>query len=87
MQTLKFSVLINATPEKVWNTMLQDATYRIWTREFHEGSYFEGSWEKGSEIHFLGPDENGNMGGMYARISANIKHEFVSIQHLGFIKI
>ena len=86
MQTLKFSIFINATPEKVWNTMLQDATYRIWTREFHEGSYFEGSWEKGSEIHFLGPDENGNMGGMYARISENIKHEFVSIQHLGFIK-
>ncbi|MCP9762843.1 SRPBCC domain-containing protein [Lacihabitans soyangensis] len=85
MQTLKFSALINATREKVWDTMLQDTTYRMWTKEFSEGSHYEGSWEKGSEIRFLGPVEEGDMGGMYSRIKENVEHEFISIEHLGFI--
>ncbi|HLO45964.1 MAG TPA: SRPBCC domain-containing protein [Leadbetterella sp.] len=85
MEVIKFSIVINATREKVWNTMLQDTTYRIWTKEFAEGSHYEGSWEKGSEIHFLGPDEDGNLGGMYSRIKENVEYEFISIEHLGMI--
>lgn len=85
MKTLKFSIVIDAPREKVWDNMLQDTTYRIWTKEFAEGSHYEGSWEKGSEIRFLGPDEEGNMGGMYSRIKENVENEFISIEHLGFI--
>lgn len=87
MQTLRFTTTINAPQEKVWKTMLEDATYRQWTSAFAEGSYVEGSWEKGSEIRFLGPDpETGELGGMYARIHDNRPYEFVSIQHLGVIQ-
>lgn len=73
--------------ENVWDTMLQDATYREWTSVFNEGgSYFEGSWEAGSEIRFLGPDsQTGKLGGMYARIRESRRPEFVSVEHLGMI--
>ena len=54
MQKLNFSIVINASKEKVWNTMLEDKTYRIWTEVFSKGSHFIGDWRKGSKILFLG---------------------------------
>lgn len=88
MQEIHFSIHIQAPKEKVWNTMLEDATYREWTKVFCPGSYYEGSWNEGSEIRFFGEDENGNSGadGMYSRIKENRLYEFVSIEHLGMIK-
>ncbi len=87
MQTLHFSIQINAPREKVWHTMLDDQPYREWTKAFHEGSYYKGSWEKGSKILFLGPDpETGEEGGMVSRIAENNPHEFISIEHLGIVQ-
>ncbi|MCF7831887.1 MAG: SRPBCC domain-containing protein [Candidatus Pacebacteria bacterium] len=86
MQKIHFSIIINAPREKVWNTMLEDATYRQWTTAFNPGSYFKGSWEEGSKILFLGPNPDGNgEGGMVSRIKENRLYEFVSIEHLGMI--
>ncbi len=88
MQKLHFSIQINAPREKVWDTMLEDATYRQWTAAFNPGSYYIGSWEQGSEMRFLGPDPEGKEGegGMFSRIKENRLHEFISIEHLGMIK-
>ncbi len=87
MNTLNYSIIINASKEKVWNTMLQDATYRLWTKPFNETSYYQGDWSEGSEIRFLGTDKDGNnLGGMLSRIAKNIPYEYVSIQHLGVIE-
>jgi uncharacterized protein YndB with AHSA1/START domain len=86
MQKLKFSIEINATKEKVWNTMLEDKTYRIWTEAFSKGSHYIGDWSKGSKILFLGPNENGEMGGMVSRIKENKKYEFISIEHIGMVQ-
>lgn len=88
MQKLHFKILINAPKEKVWNTMLQDATYRQWTKPFNpSGSYFEGNWDEGSKILFLGSNpETGEVGGMVSRIAQNKRHELISIEHLGEIK-
>lgn len=82
----KFSIFIQAPREKVWNTMLQDSTYREWTKPFNETSYFEGDWSEGSRICFLGTDDKGNTGGMASKIAKNIPFEYVSIQHLNSIK-
>ena len=57
MEKLTFTVDIDAPAETVWNTMLDVATYRPWTRVFHEGSFFIGDWELGSTIRFIGPDD------------------------------
>lgn len=58
--------------------MLAPDTYRLWTVGFCEGSYYEGSWEQGSTIRFLGPSGEG----MLAQIAENRLHEFISIRHL-----
>lgn len=82
MKTLHFSKTVNASADKVWNTMLEDETYRQWTRAFTEGSHFEGSWEEGEKILFL--DSDG--GGMVATIAESRPHEFISIKHIGVIR-
>lgn len=86
MHKLHFSIVINAPKAKVWRTMLDDATYRVWTEAFTAGSHYVGDWSKGSKILFLGPDPNsGKLGGMVARIAENRLHEFISIEHLGMV--
>ena len=86
MQKLHFSIVINAPKENVWHTMLDEKPYREWTRAFNEGSYFKGSWEKGSKILFLGPDpKTGEEGGMVSRIAENKPYDFISIEHLGVV--
>ena len=86
MQKIHFSILIQADKEKVWNVMLDDATYREWTVDFHPGSYYKGDWSEGSKMLFLGPDEaSGKEGGMVSRIKENRKYEFISIEHIGMI--
>jgi activator of Hsp90 ATPase-like protein len=84
MQILKFSSLIDADKRKVWETMLSKETYKEWTKAFHPGSDYEGSWEKGEDIHFIAVTDKGKQG-MYSRIKENIKYEFISIEHLGAI--
>ncbi len=87
MIKLHFTIDINAPKEKVWDTMLSDKTYRKWTEIFNPdgGSYFEGNWDEGSKIRFIGPDENGKLGGMSSRITVNKPYEYISIEHLGEI--
>lgn len=82
MNTLHFAVTINAPREKVWRTMLDNATYREWASAFMEGSYYQGDWNEGSKIIFLGPDpETGKEAGMVARIKENRPYKFVSMEH------
>ena len=83
MEKLQFKIDINASNEKVWNTMLDNKTYRIWTEEFTPGSHYVGNWSKGSKILFLGPGADGKVGGMVSRIKDNRLYEFISIEHLG----
>jgi len=57
MQKLHFTQHINAPREKVWDIMLSDTTYREWTKPFNAGSFYEGSWDEGSDIKFLGVND------------------------------
>lgn len=83
MKKLQFGILIQAPRRAVWETMLGPETYKKWTAPFMEGSYYEGSWEQGERIRFLGP---GGSGGMTAVIAENRPHEYLSIKHLGVVK-
>lgn len=82
---LQFEIVIDASPEIVYKTMFDDKNWKKWTAEFNPNSYYEGSWQKGSRILFLGTDSEGNLGGMISRIKENIPNQFVSIEHLGVI--
>ena len=87
MEKMHFSTTINAPRKRVWDTMLQDDTYRVWTSAFNpKGSWYEGDWSRGSKIRFLGPDEDGKLGGMVGRIKENRSYEYVSIEHVGLIQ-
>ena len=86
MDKLNFSIVINSSVENVWNKMLGDKTYRIWTEAFAPGSHYKGDWSEGSKILFLAPNNEGIMGGMVSRIKENRKHKFISIEHLGIVK-
>lgn len=87
MKNLKFSTVINAPKEKVWKTMLEDATYREWTKAFNDTSHYKGDWSEGSKMIFLGTDKDGkNESGMVSLIAKNKPFEHISIQHIGVIE-
>lgn len=86
MDRLKFTMVIDAPKEKVWRTMLDDDTYRVWTEAFMPGSHYIGEWSKGSKILFLAPGEKGELSGMVSRIKENRPYEYISIEHIGVVQ-
>ena len=53
------------------------STYEQWTALFNPTSTYEGSWEKGSKMLFVGVDEKGEKGGLVSRIVENTPNQFV----------
>lgn len=89
MKKLQYSVNINAPAAKVYDLMLglgNKSTYEQWTALFNPTSSYEGNWQKGTKILFVGVDEKGEKGGMVSRIADNIPNIFVSIQHYGLLQ-
>ena len=82
MKKLRYSVTIKAPVEDVWTTMLANTTYREWTSAFGD-SHYEGDWNQGSEIRFLGSDGDGSFGGLIATVEENRPHELVSLRFIG----
>ncbi len=89
MERLQFKIEINAPVNNVYDALLglsNKQTYSAWTAIFNPTSTYEGTWEKGSKILFVGTDENGNRGGMVSKVEEHIPAQFVSICHYGFIQ-
>jgi uncharacterized protein YndB with AHSA1/START domain len=88
MEKLNFSITINAPIKKVWETMLGNDTYKIWTEVFGPGSYFVGDWSEGSKMLFLAPEADGTdkQSGMVSRIKENKPYEYISIEYIGEVK-
>lgn len=81
-ETMHFEIMIKAPVQKVWDTMLGQESYKEWTSVFEPTSYYEGSWEQGSKMKFLGSSGSG----MISEIVENNLYKFISIKHLGEIK-
>ena len=77
MKQLEFQTEINATPEKVWETLVGDEQYTKWTKE----NRFEGNWEEGSVMKFFDPKNNG----MFSEVVTNKPKEELKLKHLGWI--
>jgi hypothetical protein len=89
MKKLQYTVSIKAPVARIYDFMLgisSKSTYEQWTALFNPTSTYEGSWDKGSKILFIGVNEKGEKGGMVSRIAENIPNRFVSIQHYGLVK-
>lgn len=82
MKKQAFNILIDASPEKVWNILLGEETYPLWTSVFAEGSTVKTDWKEGSKALFL----DGKGEGMVSVIDKNVPNEFLSIKHLGMVK-
>ncbi|TFD33038.1 SRPBCC domain-containing protein [Cryobacterium cryoconiti] len=83
MDKLHFTTRIDAPVHTVWTTMLDQSTYREWTRLFHDGSHFVGSWNPGQVIRFLAPGDDGTLRGLVARVVDLRPDELISLEYLG----
>jgi hypothetical protein len=81
MKRIQFSTLIAAPVTRVFELMTEPQIYTQWTAAFMEGSYYEGSWQQGQRIRFLGSSGDG----MFSEIVEIRRNEFISIRHLGFL--
>src|SRR6476660_950487 len=86
MDKITKTIYMLAPREKVGDTMLNKETYDQWASAFHEGSTYEGRWAKGSKIRFVGPNEDGTIGGIVSMVVDNQLHSFISTQPVGLIK-
>lgn len=86
MKKLHKTIVIAASREKVWDTMLGKDTYSQWTSAFNPTSRYEGDWNEGSKILFVGKEEDGTEMGMVSFVRESRKPEFVSLEHVGIYK-
>ena len=59
MKTLHFETVVDASPQKVWETMLDKETYKKWVDVSWPGSSYHGEWKQGAQIRFTGDDGGG----------------------------
>ena len=81
MKTIKNTLHLNASPEKVWEVLTKDEYTRQWYAAFMEGSHAVTDWKKGSKAQFL--DEAGN--GMLAVIVESKPGELLSMEYTGMV--
>ncbi len=78
-QTIKKSIDINASKEKVWDVLTNDSLNRIWFNEFSEGTKADTDWQIGSKAIFT--DSSGM--GIIGKIAESKPGEYLSIEYLG----
>lgn len=83
MMTLRYTTSINASAKHVWHTMLDDATYRQWTKAFSPDSQYVGEWKEGTDINFSDP----NLGGTKARLDVVKPYEKILMRHIALLGI
>lgn len=81
MKKLEYKTQISANPEKIWETLWNQETYKIWSGVMNEGARFEGNFEEGAFIDLY--DANNN--GMFNFIERNIPNKEMTMQHKGWI--
>ena len=78
MKELQFAIEINATKQRVWDTLWQDATFREWAGIIDPGTYMVGELKAGSEIQFISA-ENGY--GVTSLVEQVVPGEFLLLRH------
>lgn len=77
MKELQFSVEINATKERVWDTLWQDTTLREWAGLIDPDTYMVGELKVGNEIQFI----SGNGYGVTSLVEKLIPGEYLLLRH------
>ncbi len=82
MKTLHFETVIDATPQKVWDTMLGRETYTKWVSASWPGSTYRGEWTQGAQIRFNGADSEGGTLGEVIELDPYAK---VAVEHIAVL--
>lgn len=82
MKTLHYEIVIDATPQKLWETMLGKETYPKWVGVAWPGSSYHGEWKQGAQIRFTGDD---SAGGTLAEITDLEPYSKVVAEHVAIL--
>jgi hypothetical protein len=78
MKEMQFTIAINASREKVWDTLWQDETFRDWAGLIDPGTYMEGELKEGNKVQYISA-ENGY--GVTSLVEKLIENKFVLLRH------
>ncbi len=78
MNKMQFSIEIQATKERVWETLWQDETFRQWAGIIDPGTYMKGDLKEGNEIQFIS-SENGY--GVTSLVEKVVVGEYLLLKH------
>jgi uncharacterized protein YndB with AHSA1/START domain len=81
MKKLEYSIEIDAPATKVWKTMLDPESYKQWVQESWPGSFYEGTWEQGKTIRFIGDNGSGTL----ARIDELVPNKSMKADHIAVL--
>ena len=79
MQKMQFSIKMDASKEKVWETLWGDKTFRDWGNIIDEGQYMVGKIAEGSEVQFISSVSGF---GVTSVIEKLIPHEYVAFKQI-----
>ena len=82
METIKFTININATKQIVWEALWNNDNYPLWTAAFGEGNKAVSDWNEGSKIYFIAKGG----GGLCSIIEKKIIYEQIIFKHIGELK-
>lgn len=82
MEIFNYEILIDASPEKVWQVLWDAKSYTQWTQYFSSGSTMHSDWTINGRTVFL--DASG--AGMVSTISQLEKFKLVVFKHLGLVQ-
>lgn len=77
MKELQFSIEINASKERVWDTLWQDETFRAWAGIIDPGTHMVGDLKEGQDVQFI----SGNGYGVTSFVEKLIANEFLLLKH------
>lgn len=75
---MQFSVQINSSKDKVWNTLWDDKTFKIWANILDEGTYMVGELIKGNQIQFI---SSINGYGVTSLVEKVVPNEYLLLKH------
>ena len=78
MEEMRFSILIQASPKRVWDTLWQDGTLRQWASIIDPGTYMVGELKEGQEVQFISSSSGYGVTSLVEKLEP---YEFVQLRH------
>ena len=78
MKEMQFSTQINASKEKVWDTLWRDETFREWASIIDPETYMVGELKEGNEVQFI--SSHGGYG-VTSLVETLVVNEFLLLRH------